>query len=92
MKKQKKAAALSYDPERDRAPKVLAKGKGKIAEKIIEIAKEYGIPIVENENLVDSLVKLDLLDEIPQELYKAVAEILAFIYTMKGKWEKEMEI
>ena len=80
MKKSKKAAALTYDSSKDLAPKVIAKGRGHIAEKILEIADEYKIPMVEDENLVQLLEALDLNAEIPSSLYKTVAEILAFVY------------
>lgn len=76
----KKAAALRYNAERDLAPKVIAKGSGKIAERIIEIARQHNIPIKDDPELVEVLSTLDLYQEIPPELYKAVAEILAFVY------------
>lgn len=80
-----KAAALKYDEEKDKAPKVVASGRGKIAERIVEIAKEHGIPIYEDPDLVELLLKVDIGDEIPPELYKAVAEVLAFIYRLRGR-------
>ena len=76
----RKAVALKYDQSRDRTPLVAAKGKGELAERIIAIAKEHGIPIREDADLVEVLSRLDIENEIPPELYKAVAEILAFIY------------
>ncbi len=84
MNKKKKAVALKYEKGKDNAPKVVAKGQGKIAEKIIQKAKEHGIPVEENHELVEVLSKLDLYEEIPPELYKVVAEILIFIYRQKG--------
>ena len=75
----KKAAALRYDQFADNAPKLVAKGQGLVAEKIIELAKEHGIPIVEDPLLVDSLIKLDLYEEIPPHLYEVVARIIAYI-------------
>lgn len=75
----KKAVALRYDPKIDRAPVVVAKGKGEIAEEIIKIAKENRIPVVEDEVLVEALIGLDLHEEIPPELYEAVAEILVYV-------------
>ncbi|MCS7203614.1 MAG: EscU/YscU/HrcU family type III secretion system export apparatus switch protein [Thermodesulfovibrio sp.] len=81
----KRAVALRYDEERDSAPRVVAKGRGWIAEKIIEIARQHGVPIREDKILIETLSKLDLYEEIPVELYKAVAEILAFIYKIKGR-------
>lgn len=83
--KPEKAAALKYRHGKDSAPKLVAKGKGKVAEKIIEIAKAHGIPVQENKELVEFLSMLDLYQEIPPELYKAVAEILAFVYSLKKK-------
>jgi flagellar biosynthesis protein len=83
--KSEKAAALKYRHGKDSAPKLVAKGKGKVAEKIIEIAKSHGIPVKEDKELVEFLSMLDLYQEIPPELYKAVAEILAFVYSLKKK-------
>ncbi|UOF91712.1 EscU/YscU/HrcU family type III secretion system export apparatus switch protein [Fodinisporobacter ferrooxydans] len=80
MKKQKQAVALRYQSEMHEAPIVVAKGKGQIAEKILEQAKEYDIPIQEDPSLVEILGKLDLQQQIPPELYQVVAELLAFIY------------
>lgn len=83
--KSKKAVALKYEAERDKAPKVIAKGRGFIAEKIIELARHHGVPMKEDNALVEVLSKLDIYEEIPLELYKAVAEILVFVYQVKGK-------
>ena len=71
------AVALHYD--RKGAPRVIAKGKGPIGAKIIEVAKEHNIPIEENEILAGALSNVELGDEIPAELYKAVAEVLVFV-------------
>lgn len=79
-KDRRKAAALKYDAEKDSAPKVIAKGYGSIAERIIEIARQHAIPIKDDPELVEVLSSLDLYQEIPPELYRAVAEILAFVY------------
>ncbi|MBW1765229.1 MAG: EscU/YscU/HrcU family type III secretion system export apparatus switch protein [Deltaproteobacteria bacterium] len=87
-KELKKAVALKYDTEKGSAPKVSAKGHGMVAETIIELAREEGIPISEDSDLVSSLVKLDLEDEVPRELYMAVAEILAFAYGLNKKMRK----
>lgn len=77
----KKAAALRYDRERDDAPKVVAKGQGKIAQKIIELALKHDIPIKEDPDLIEVLSSLDIDEEIPSEIYVAVAELLAFVYS-----------
>ncbi|MDY6793095.1 MAG: EscU/YscU/HrcU family type III secretion system export apparatus switch protein [Thermodesulfobacteriota bacterium] len=82
MDKQKKAVALRYDKDKDNAPKVVAKGKGYIAEKIIEAAQENKVPLYEDRNLSQVLEALDLDSEIPPKLYHAVAEVLAFIYQL----------
>ncbi|MFZ5998822.1 MAG: EscU/YscU/HrcU family type III secretion system export apparatus switch protein [Nitrospirota bacterium] len=86
--KRKKAAALRYTPQKDAAPKVVAKGSGAIAEKILQIAKEHNIPLKDDPQLVEVLSALDLYQEIPPELYRAVAEILAFIYKATKKTPK----
>lgn len=80
----KKAAALRYRHGEDRAPKVVATGRGYLAERIIEIAKEHGVPIREDRNLVEVLASLDMYEEIPEKLYRAVAEILVFVYRLSN--------
>ena len=85
MDKSPKAVALKYDEKKDRAPRVIAKGRGKIAEKIVAIAKANNVPLYEDKNLVQILEALDLKTEIPPELYRAVAEVLAFVYRLNGK-------
>ncbi len=72
--------ALRYDLDQEPAPRVVAKGRGVIAEKILEIAQENGIPIREDPDLVEVLAALDVGKLIPEEMYAAVAEILAFLY------------
>ena len=78
----KKAAALKYNSAKDAAPKILASGKGLLAEKILELAREQNIAVYKNPHLVEALVQLDVGREIPPELYSAVAEIMAFIYSV----------
>ncbi len=85
IEKKAKAAALKYRHGEDRAPAVVAKGTGALAEKILETAREHGIPIREDKTLVEILSSLDLYQEIPPELYRAVAEILAFVYKLNLK-------
>jgi len=77
--KKKKAIALRYDPEKDRAPKLVAKGEGSIAERIIKLAKENNIPIVEDTDLVNAMINMEVYEEIPPELYRAIAQILVFV-------------
>lgn len=80
----KKAAALSYK-EGQEAPIVTALGRGEAAERIIKTAKENDVPIFENENLVSTLIHLDLGQQIPQELFSVVAEVLVFISDIENK-------
>ena len=81
----KKAVALKYDKDTDNAPKLVAKGKDYIAERIIDIAKENRVPIYPDRDLVQVLEALDLDFEIPAELYRAVAEVLVFVYDQNRK-------
>ncbi|MBU8877815.1 EscU/YscU/HrcU family type III secretion system export apparatus switch protein [Bacillus sp. FJAT-29790] len=76
----KVAVALTYDSYGQNAPHIAAKGKGLIAENILEKAKEYSIPIQQDPSLVELLGKLNINEQIPTELYQAVAEVFAFIY------------
>lgn len=75
----KKASALSYTPGEEKAPKVIASGKGEIAQKIIEKARESKIPVYEDAHLAEALSHISLGEEIPAELYEVVAEVLSFI-------------
>lgn len=85
MDDSKKAVAIKYNKNKDNAPKLVAKGRNYIAERIIEIAKENNVPIYPDRNLVQVLDALDLDFEIPPELYRAVAEVLVFIYELNGE-------
>lgn len=80
--KLKTAVALAYDPNEDGAPKVIASGKGALAEKIIEQAKDNDIPVHQDDKLADTLSKLEIGEMIPPELYEVVAEILVFVDAM----------
>ena len=75
----KKAAALKYESDKHSAPKVVGIGEGLVAEKMLQTAKESQVPIVEDLDVAKSLLKLDIGDEIPEELYYVIAEVLAFI-------------
>ncbi|MBR0828778.1 EscU/YscU/HrcU family type III secretion system export apparatus switch protein [Bradyrhizobium manausense] len=80
------AIALHYDREKKgSAPVVVAKGKGAIGAKIVELAKAHDIPIEENEVLAGALSKVELGEEIPPDLYKAVAEVLVFVLRLSGR-------
>lgn len=88
--KVKQAIALEYDPD-DAAPKVIASGRGALAERIIEKAKESDVPIHRDDKLADTLSRLEIGDMIPPELYEVVAEILVFVDSMdkiKAKMHK----
>ena len=76
------AVSLKYRPESDSAPRITAKGRGKIAEKIIKIAKEHNIYIHEDPDMIEVLSQFDINDEIPPDLYLVVAELLAFVYSL----------
>lgn len=78
----REAVSIKYAPERGDAPRVTAKGRGKIAQKMIALAKAESVPIREDPDLVTALAQLDWYQEIPPELYKAVAEVLAFAYRL----------
>jgi len=78
----KKTAALKYDVDRDQAPRIVALGSGSIAEKIIKTAKKENIPIKEDKDIVEILAKMNIGDQIPEELYTVIAEILSFFYEL----------
>ncbi|MEH6937429.1 EscU/YscU/HrcU family type III secretion system export apparatus switch protein [Bacillus sp. JJ664] len=80
QEKRKEAIALKYNTELDSAPKVVAKGKGVIADEILSKAKEFGVPIQEDPSLVEVLSQLEINQTIPEDLYSVVAELFAFIY------------
>jgi flagellar biosynthesis protein len=80
----KTAVALKYERTKNRAPSVAATGRGRIAERIVELARESGVPVREDRDLVQLLAKLDLGEAIPAELYPVIAEVFAFIYRLNG--------
>jgi FlhB-like protein len=84
QKKEKRhhAVALRYDAQKDAAPRVVAKGAGILADKIIEVAREHGVHVHEDPQMAAVLSKVQLDSPIPEELYRAVAEVLAFIYRL----------
>ncbi len=81
--KRQKAIALKYDQSSGQAPLIVAKGMGEIAEQIIGLAEEHGVHIHESPELVEVLIRLELGDEIPESLYRAIAEVIAFAYSLK---------
>ncbi|ABR31392.1 flagellar biosynthesis protein FlhB [Thermosipho melanesiensis] len=82
--REKLAVALKYNPKTDFVPFVVAKGKEEVAEKIMELAKKSGVPIVRSSKIVGELFKLNVLEEIPEKMYVVIAEIIAFIQSQKG--------
>lgn len=81
------AVALRYDQGRTPAPEIAATGRGLVADRILELAREHGIPIKEDRALVTALAGLDVGDRIPPELYLLVAEVFAWLYALKDKGE-----
>lgn len=81
----KKVAALKYDQATNMAPRVVAKGKGHIAEQIVQVARENDVPLLEDRNLANVLEAMELESEIPPELYRVIAEVLVFIYRLNGR-------
>lgn len=80
-----KAVALRYDKQKEKAPRILAKGQGLVAKRIIDKAQEHGIAVYQDDDLVQVLSALELDTEIPGELYRAVAEVMVFVYKLNGK-------
>ena len=80
----KKAVAIKYDRLKDSAPKVTATGQGRIAQKIIDLAREHNVPIKNDPDLIEVLSSLEINQEIPSEIYVAVAELLAFVYSINS--------
>ena len=78
----KKAVALKYDMQKDVAPKVIAKGRGHVAEHILDTAQKNSVPVYRNKTLGNMLMALEIDREIPPELYKAIAEVMAYVYKM----------
>ena len=74
------AAALQYDPVKPQPPQVVAVGRGPVAEEIVRVAREHGIPLHEDPGLVEALACLDVSEYIPRELYAVVAEVLAYVF------------
>jgi flagellar biosynthesis protein len=88
--KQALAVALKYKPEGDNAPEVAASGRGKLAERILELAFAHDVKVREDADLAELLIALDVGDEIPVEAFAAVAEILAYVYRANGETPPEI--
>jgi len=83
MSEQKLAVALKY--EKPNAPRVTAIGRGELAQRIVETAQAHGVPLSENPGLAEALAQLELEQEIPENLYRAVAEVLTYILRVSGR-------
>ncbi len=81
------AVALKYTQQSDSAPKVVAKGRGYIADRILEIARSNNIPVKEDPELLQVLSTLDLQQDIPPHVYQVVAELLAFVYSVNNRYK-----
>ena len=86
------AVSLQYNQGSDRAPKVTAKGQGWVAEKIIAIAQEQNIPIKKDKDLMELLEKIDVGQEIPETLYKIIAELLAWVYHLNKEYPGKQQV
>lgn len=84
-KKPKKAVGIRYQHGVDEKPFVVTRGEGVVAEEILQVARERNIPVKQDTGLVESLLKLDYMQEIPEELYYLVAEVLVFAYETMGR-------
>lgn len=92
--RKKSAIALEYEPMVDKAPKVIASGRGHVAERMLDTAKEHDIPIHHDEKLTRNLENIEIGEYIPPELYQVVAEVLVFVDSMdkiKEKWDTELK-
>ncbi len=85
------AVSLQYNRGANSAPKVTAKGQGWVAEKIIAMAEEQNIPIKKDKDLMELLEKIDVGQEIPEALYKIVAELLAWVYTLNTEYPEKKQ-
>lgn len=77
--KDEKAVAIHYEPSSNQVPKVIARGKGIVAENMREVAQEAEVPILRNEDLVNELIHVEIGEDIPEELYEVIAEVLVFV-------------
>lgn len=80
------AVALEYDGQG--APRVTAKGRGELAERIVETAREHDVAVEQNAILAQALSAVELDDQIPEELYRATAQVIAFVLALRGEWRR----
>ena len=79
------AVALRYDKGREDAPRVVAKGRGFVAQQLVSIAKRHSVPVYQNQTVTQLLMSVELDREIPPELYQAIANVLAYVYRLDGR-------
>lgn len=92
MKNTKEVAAIRYSPDKDDVPVVTAAGRGHVAEKILEAAREHDIPIVPDPSLAHILSGIGIGDEIPEELYAIVAQVLVFVCEMDASYRSRFPV
>jgi len=85
-----KAAALGYDPGGEEPPRVLARGQGEVARRIIELAQKHDVPIYKDAELAERLLQIDVNQLIPAELFQAVAYVLWFVHRMDKEWQQKV--
>jgi flagellar biosynthesis protein len=88
----RKATALKYDLKKDGAPEIVATGSGEVAGEIVRVAEEHEIPVYKDPSLASALGQLELGSAVPEQLYKAVAEVLVFVYSVDQSHKKEIEM
>lgn len=86
---ERSAVALQYDQDKPGAPRVVAKGRGLIAEQILALAEEHSVHIHQSPELIEVLIRMELGEEIPEALYRAIAEVIAFAYGLKAGQENK---
>ena len=87
-----KAVAIKYDVEKGRAPKIVASGKGLIAQEILKLAEDHSVPLYEDVTMANLLSKLDLDTEVPPALFSMVSEVLAFVYHLDKMSQKRLKL
>ncbi len=88
----RQATALKYDLQKESAPEIVATGSGEVAEEIVRVASENEVPIYKDPSLASALGQLELGSAVPEQLYKAVAEVLVFVYSVDQAHKKEIEM
>lgn len=88
----RKATALKYDLKKDSAPEIVATGSGEVAGEIVRVAEQHEIPVYKDPSLASALGQLELGSAVPEQLYKAVAEVLVFVYSVDQSHKKEIEM